>query len=87
VVGIESMSNVPFLLTKLGQGYRMGLGELHDGCFMTQSSIFYNIIRSNGRKSRGEIQYQPREQMNCVVKPSRACAAIAAGKYKDEIVP
>jgi acetyl-CoA C-acetyltransferase len=88
--GMESMSRAPYLLPKARFGYRMGDGELidsmtHDGltcalegCHMgvTAENVaaLYNISREEQDEFAARSQHL-------------AAAAVASGRFKDEIVP
>ena len=90
VVGIESMTNVPYLLTKARTGYRMGSGELHDGLYYDALiDVFCNyhqgVTAENLAVKYSVTRYEQDEL--ALLGHQRACAAISAGKFKDEIVP
>lgn len=89
-VGIESMTNVPYLLTKARSGYRMGSGELHDGLYYDALiDVFCNYhqgITAENLAEKYRITRQEQDDL-ALLSHQRACAAIAAGKFKDEIVP
>ncbi|HJQ27443.1 MAG TPA: acetyl-CoA C-acetyltransferase [Blastocatellia bacterium] len=88
--GVESMSRAPYLLKDARWGYRMGNGEMIDsmlsegltcalaGCHMgiTAENVAakYTIARADQDAFAAESQ-------------RRAAEAIAAGRFKDEIVP
>ncbi len=90
VVGVESMTNAPYMIPKARMGYRMGPGQiedsmLHDGLIdelvpghmaMTAENVAerYQITR----KECDELAY---------ISHSRAAKAIDDGVFKREIVP
>lgn len=90
VVGIESMTNVPYLLTKARSGYRMGSSELHDGLYYDALiDVFCNYHQGVTAENLAVKYNVTREEQDelALLGHQRACAAIAAGKFKDEIVP
>jgi acetyl-CoA C-acetyltransferase len=88
--GTESMSNAPYLLKGARWGYRMGnaeaidelladgltcaMGACHMGVTAEEIASRYGVSRADQDAFAAESQ-------------SRAVAAIAAGRFKDEIVP
>jgi acetyl-CoA C-acetyltransferase len=88
--GMENMSRAPFLLTEARFGYRMGNGALVDsmlgdgltcaidGCHMGEATE--DIVRDYdvGRAEQDAFALQSQR---------RAAAAIAAGRFEQEIVP
>jgi acetyl-CoA C-acetyltransferase len=88
--GMESMSNAPYLLRNAREGYRLGNGELvdsmindglwcafenyHMGCTGEVVAERFNV----GRAAQDEYALNSHR---------KAAAAIASGKFKDEIVP
>ncbi|HNX92405.1 MAG TPA: thiolase family protein [Syntrophomonas sp.] len=89
-VGIESMTNVPYLLTKARTGYRMGTGELHDGLlYDALIDVFYNYhqgVTAENLAAKYNISREEQDEL-ALLSHQRACAAMAAGIYKDEIAP
>jgi acetyl-CoA C-acetyltransferase len=90
VVGMESMSNIPYLLPKIRNGYRMGNAEiidamLHDGLF----DAFYNYHMGVTAENLAEMYEISREEQDnlALLSHQRACKAIKEGKFKDEIIP
>lgn len=88
-VGIESMSNIPFLLTKLRGGYRMGNGEfidsmLHDALIDPYNNYHMGVTAEN----LAEMYKISREEQDelALLSHDRACRAIQEGKFKDEII-
>ncbi len=89
-VGVESMSNIPYLLPKARWGYRMGQGQiedamLHDGLFDELSDGHMGVTAENVAK-RYRITREECDEL-AVMSHQRACAAIDAGKFLKEIVP
>lgn len=90
VVGVESMTNAPYLLAKARMGYRMGDGKivdsmLHDGLVDELSGGHMGLTAENVAEKYGITREECDE---CAVRShNRACAAIDAGVFKDEIVP
>jgi acetyl-CoA C-acetyltransferase len=96
VVGVENMSLTPFLLPKGRMGYGMGSipdegsakiydTMLHDGLYDELSSGHMGVTSENVAKLYN-ITRQECDEL-AVMSHQRACAAIDAGKFKDEIVP
>ncbi|WP_276619834.1 thiolase family protein [Syntrophomonas wolfei] len=89
-VGIESMTNVPYLLLKARSGYRMGAGKLEDGMlYDALIDAFYNYhqgITAENLAEKYNITRQEQDEL-ALLSHQRACAAIKDGKLKDEIVP
>jgi acetyl-CoA C-acetyltransferase len=88
--GMESMSNSPYLLTKVRTGYRMGDGTLvdavvHDGLWCAFEGIHMGseaeIIADKFGVTRQE------QDQYALHSHQKAAAATAAGRFKDEIVP
>lgn len=88
--GMENMSSAPFALDKARYGYRMGKGELidcmiKDGLWEAFNDYHMGITAENindqygiTRLEQDELAFQSQE---------KAAAAIASGRFKDEIVP
>jgi acetyl-CoA C-acetyltransferase len=88
--GTENMSAAPYLLKNARSGYRMGTGELvdsmiHDGLREAFNDVHMGITAENIAEKYGIS----REQQDAYAARSqnRAEAAIAAGKFVDEMVP
>lgn len=89
-VGVESMTNAPYLLPKGRNGYRMGPGTiedsmLHDGLVDELSGGHMGVTAENVAK-RYNITREECDEL-ALMSHQRACAAIEAGKFKDEIIP
>lgn len=88
--GTESMSRAPCLLTSARWGYRLGSGEIVDSmlsegltCAMAQCHMGVtaeNIASRYGISREAQDEFAAESQR-------RAEAAIAAGRFQDEIVP
>ncbi|HBQ25565.1 MAG TPA: acetyl-CoA C-acyltransferase [Syntrophomonas sp.] len=88
--GMENMSAAPFVLDKARYGYRMNNGALvdvliKDGLWEAFNGYHMGITAENineqygiTRQEQDEFGYRSQE---------RAAAAIASGRFKDEIVP
>jgi acetyl-CoA C-acetyltransferase len=88
--GMENMSIAPYLVPRARQGYRMGDGVLQDEmildglwcstCDIHMGTTAENVAAKYGitREMQDQIGYESQQ---------KAAAAIAAGKFKTEIVP
>jgi acetyl-CoA C-acetyltransferase len=87
--GVESMSNIPFYLRQARFGYRMGHGELEDGLITALSDPFTRNHMGITAENVAEKYHITREQQDqfAVESQQKAAKAIAAGLFKDEIVP
>ncbi|HPF21793.1 MAG TPA: acetyl-CoA C-acyltransferase, partial [Syntrophomonas sp.] len=88
--GMENMSNAPYGLEKARRGYRMNNGALVD--FMIKDGLweaFNNYHMGITAENVNEQYGITREEQDAFGFQSqeRAAAAIAAGRFKDEIVP
>jgi acetyl-CoA C-acetyltransferase len=88
--GMESMSLAPYLLAKARTGYRMGEGLLEDhllrdGLMCAVNNYHMGMTAENVAERYGVN----REDQDALALQSqqRAGAAMAAGSFKDEIVP
>jgi len=88
--GMESMSNTPYLLPNVREGYRLGNVELldamiHDGLWCAFENYHMGctgeVVAERYKVSRAE---QDEYALN---SHRKAAAAIKAGKFKDEITP
>lgn len=88
--GMESMTNAPYLLAKAREGYRLGNGEIidamiHDGLWC---AFGHYHMGETGEIAACEHQVTREEQDAYAASSHRkAAAAIAAGRFKDEICP
>ncbi len=89
-IGVESMTNAPYLLPKARNGYRMGPGTIedsmiHDGLYDELSGGHMGVTAENVAK-RYKITREECDAL-ALLSHHRACKAIAEGKFKDEIIP
>lgn len=88
--GMESMTNAPYLLTKAREGYRIGNGEIidamiHDGLWCAFDNWH---MGETGEVVAEKYQITRAQQDDFAYHSHRkAVAAIAAGKFQDEIFP
>ncbi len=86
--GMESMSNVPYLLPQARSGYRLGNGSLVDGLVHDGLWDPYNNFHmgSAGELCARECQI-PRDRQDAYAAESyrRAQASVKEGKFRDEI--
>jgi len=90
VVGVESMTNAPYILPKARQGYRMGAGTiedaiLHDGLFDASLPGHMGVTAENVAEKYGITREECDEL--ALMSHHRALSAIAEGRFKREIVP
>ncbi len=88
--GMENMSAAPYLVPRARQGYRMGDGVLvdemiKDGLQCAMNDIHMGITAENVAEKYG-ITREVQDQIG-YDSQRKAGAAIAEGKFKDEIVP
>lgn len=88
--GAESMSNIPYYLSKARYGYKYGNGELLDGLTYDGLTDVYNqcamgVCADNTAK---EMNISRQDQDTYAINSyKRSASAWAAGKFKDEIIP
>ncbi|HZP56530.1 MAG TPA: thiolase family protein [Dehalococcoidia bacterium] len=87
--GAENMTMMPYYLRQARGGYRMGNGVLEDGILHLLGDPFSKAHMGITAENLAEKYEVSREAQDEVAMRSqeRAAAAIAAGKFKDEIVP
>lgn len=96
VVGVENMTQAPFMLPKARMGYRMGgiptegAAELYDS--LIHDALYDALVPGHmGVTADNVAKLCNVSRQECdelaVISHNRACAAIEAGKFKDEIVP
>lgn len=90
VVGVESMTNAPYLLPKARMGYRMGQGNIedsmiHDGLFDELANGHMAITAENVAAKYG-ITRQECDEL-ALISHSRCTKATADGVFKREIAP
>ena len=88
--GMENMSMAPYALPNARYGYRMGNAQMidtmvNDGLWDAFNNYHMGITAENVAEQWGLT----REELDAFAAESqnRACAAIEAGRFKDEIVP
>lgn len=90
VIGVESMTNSPYLLPKGRMGYRMGTGKIedsmiHDGLNDELVPGHMGLTAENVAEKYG-ITRQECDEL-AVISHNRATKAIEEGRFKREIVP
>ncbi|MGH7622812.1 MAG: thiolase family protein, partial [Gemmatimonadaceae bacterium] len=87
--GAENMTMMPYYVRQGRTGYRMGNGVLEDGILHLLGDPFSKQPMGITAENLAEKYEVSREAQDEVAMRSqeRAHAAIAAGKFKDEIVP
>ncbi len=88
--GTENMSQAPYLLKQARTGYRMGNGEIVDSMIYEGLTDIFNGyhmgITAENLAAKYGITRQAQDELSASSQ-NKAEAAIAAGKFKDEIVP
>ena len=87
--GAENMSMMPYYVRNGRYGYRLGHGQLEDGIQHLLGDPFSKSHMGLTAENLAEKFHVSREEQDEVAARSqqRAGAAMAAGKFKDEIVP
>lgn len=90
VVGVESMTNAPYMLPKARMGYRMGPGAiedamLYDGLFDSMVPGHMGITAENVAEKYG-ITREECDQL-ALMSHQRATQAVKSGTFKREVVP
>ena len=90
VIGVESMTNAPYMLPKARMGYRMGVGQiedsmLHDGLYDALVPGHMGLTAENVAEQYG-ISRQECDEL-ALLSHTRAAQAIDAGHFTKEIVP
>ena len=90
-VGIESMSNAPYLLFGARKGYRLSDGEKIQDSLMIGGLVdallgYHMGITADNIADLYKISRQEQDEW-ALMSHRRACAAIEKGSFKDEIVP
>ncbi len=88
--GMESMSNAPHLMRNLRGGVRMGNFQavdamIHDGLWCAFNDVHMGVLAEYTASKAGLTRAELDEF--AVASQKKAAAAIAAGRFKDEIVP
>jgi acetyl-CoA C-acetyltransferase len=87
--GAENMSMLPYYLRNARSGYRMGNGELEDGIIHVLTDPFnrYHMgVTAENLANEFEVSRQTQDEY-ALRSQERAAAAIAAGRFHDEILP
>jgi len=89
-VGVESMTNAPYLIPKARMGYRMGQGTiedhmLHDGLIDELVPGHMGVTAENVAEKYGITRAECDE--HALLSHTRAIKAIDEGRFKREIVP
>jgi acetyl-CoA C-acetyltransferase len=87
--GAENMSMMPYYVRNGRGGYRLGDGKLEDGILHLLSDPFskeHMGITAENLAEKYEISREAQDEV-AARSQQRAGAAMAAGKFKDEIVP
>ncbi|MFS8543905.1 MAG: thiolase family protein, partial [Limnochordales bacterium] len=87
--GVESMSNVPYYLRKARFGYRMGNDTVEDGLITMLSDPFHRYhmgVTAENVAERWGIDRAAQDQV-ALRSQQRMGAAMAAGLFRDQIVP
>lgn len=90
VIGVESMTNTPYLIPQARMGYRMNAGTIedamiHDGLFDSLVPGHMGITAENVAEKYG-ISREECDEL-AYISHTRANQAIAEGRFKREIVP
>lgn len=91
VVGVESMSNAPYLLFGARKGYRLADGEKIQDSLMIGGLVdallgYHMGITADNIADHYKISRQEQDEW-ALMSHQRACEAIKKGWFKDEIVP
>jgi acetyl-CoA C-acetyltransferase len=87
--GAENMTMMPYYLRQARAGYRMGNGVIEDGILHLLGDPFskqHMGITAENLAEKYEVSRATQDEY-AMRSQERAAAAIAAGKFKDEIVP
>jgi acetyl-CoA C-acetyltransferase len=87
--GAENMTMMPYYVRQGRTGYRMGNGTLEDGILHLLGDPFskqHMGITAENLAERYEISRTAQDEV-AMRSQERAAAAVASGKFKDEIVP
>jgi len=87
--GTENMTMMPYYLRSGRAGYRMGNGVIEDGILHLLGDPFskqHMGITAENLAEKYEVSREAQDEV-AMRSQERAAAAIAAGKFRDEIVP
>jgi acetyl-CoA C-acetyltransferase len=90
-VGMESMSNAPYLLMNARKGYRLGDGETVQDSMMIGGLIcafegYHMGVTAENIAEKYSISREEQDEY-AVMSHERACKAIDTGIFKEEIIP
>lgn len=88
--GTESMTNLPFLLPRFRQGYRLGHAEVVDAMYKDGfvDPIASMVMGETAEKLAKELRISREEQDRFALESQKKCeAARKENKFADEIVP
>jgi len=90
VIGVESMTNAPYMALKARMGYRMNAGKLEDA--MIFDGLYDGLVPGHMGITAENIAEKygiTREECDdlALMSHQRATAAVKNGTFKDEIVP
>ena len=90
-IGVESMSNAPYLLFGARKGYRLGDGEKIQDSIMIGGMVdvlvgYHMGITAENIADQYKISREEQDEW-ALMSNLRACEAIRKGWFKDEIVP
>lgn len=90
VVGVESMTNAPYMIPKARLGYRMGPGQIEDS--MLHDGLVDELVPGHmGLTAENVAERYQITRRECdelaVISHSRANAAIAEGRFDREVAP
>lgn len=88
--GMESMSNVPYLMDKARAGFRMGHGKVTDHMFQegledAETGLSMGILAQEMADKKGYTREQQDDY--AIGSLNKAVTAVQQGFFKDEIVP
>ncbi|HOJ51809.1 MAG TPA: thiolase family protein [Syntrophales bacterium] len=91
VVGVESMSNAPYLLFGARRGYRLGDGEQIQDSLMIGGLVdallgYHMGVTAENIAEKYGITRQEQDEF-ALMSHQRACRAIKEGFFKEEIIP
>lgn len=90
VLGVENMTRAPYLVPNARGGYRMGPGTIEDAMLLDalicSVENYHMGMTAENVAQRFGISRQEQDGL-ALLSQQRAAAAIAAGTFKDEIVP
>jgi acetyl-CoA acetyltransferase family protein len=87
--GMESMSQAPHVIRGARSGFRLGEGKLEDSLMVALLDTYCNTPMAGTAENLAKRHEITRQEADAYALRSqqRAAAAVAAGKFKDEIIP